>query len=61
MAERWGSSLMGAHLGDPTDTPEESIGCPISVQLIGRRLNEEYLLGVTRRVDEAVKASRGKL
>ena len=43
-----------------TDSPEQSIDCPVSVQLVGRRLNEEYLLGVTRVVDEANKAHSAK-
>ena len=30
------------------------VGCPVSVQLVGRRLNEEYLLGVTRECDRAL-------
>ncbi|KAJ5247189.1 hypothetical protein N7468_002172 [Penicillium chermesinum] len=30
---------------------------PVAVQLVGRRLNEEYLLGVTQKCDEALKMS----
>ncbi|KAL2856990.1 amidase signature domain-containing protein [Aspergillus pseudodeflectus] len=37
--------------------PESLIGAPVAVQLVGRRLNEEYLLGVTRVCDDAVGAS----
>ncbi|KIV77499.1 hypothetical protein PV11_09289 [Exophiala sideris] len=35
-------------------SPDAMIGCPVSVQLVGRRLNEEYLLGVTHRCNEAL-------
>jgi amidase len=36
---------------------ESLIGAPVAVQLVGRRLNEEYLLGVTRACDDALRAS----
>ncbi len=39
------------------DSPESMAGCPISVQLVGRRLNEEYLLEVTKMCDAAIKES----
>lgn len=35
--------------------PENLKGAPVGVQLVGRRLNEEYLLGVTRACDDALK------
>ncbi|KAL4922569.1 hypothetical protein BDW62DRAFT_171339 [Aspergillus aurantiobrunneus] len=34
-------------------------GAPVGVQIVGRRLQEEYLLQTARVCDEAVKASRG--
>lgn len=34
--------------------PETLKGAPVAVQLVGRRLNEEYLLGVTRACDDAL-------
>ncbi|KAJ5808994.1 hypothetical protein N7474_010263 [Penicillium riverlandense] len=36
-------------------SPEHMIGCPVAVQLVGRRLNEEYILGVTRACDAALR------
>lgn len=30
-------------------------GAPVSIQIVGRKLNEEYLLGVTRVCDDALK------
>ncbi|KAJ4164361.1 hypothetical protein LMH87_006038 [Akanthomyces muscarius] len=38
-------------------SPESMAGCPVSVQLVGRRLNEEYLLEVTKMCDAAIKES----
>lgn len=40
------------------DSPEKFAGAPAGVQLVGRRLNEEYLLGVTRACDNALKAAK---
>lgn len=37
--------------------PETLKGAPVAVQLVGRRLNEEYLLGVTRVCDDATASS----
>ncbi|KAJ0418961.1 amidase signature domain-containing protein [Aspergillus carlsbadensis] len=37
--------------------PESLLGAPVTVQLVGRRLNEEYLLGVTKACDDALRAS----
>ncbi|KAL7940887.1 putative Acetamidase [Trichoderma barbatum] len=36
--------------------PESMGECPVSVQLVGRRLNEEYLLATTRVCDDALRA-----
>ena len=36
---------------------ESVLGCPVGVQLVGRRLGEEYLLGVTKACHEALKAN----
>lgn len=41
-----------ARIWDEYD-PETLEGAPVAVQLVGRRLNEEYLLGVTRVCDDA--------
>lgn len=41
---------------DPcTDAVEDVIRCPVAFQLVGQRLNEEYLMGVTRKCDEALR------
>ncbi|KAL4869405.1 hypothetical protein BDV12DRAFT_185280 [Aspergillus spectabilis] len=37
-------------------SPDKLRGAPVAVQLVGRRLNEEYLLQVTRACDDALKA-----
>ena len=36
-------------------TIEEFVGVPLSVQVVGRRLEEEKVLAMMRVVDEAVK------
>ena len=36
---------------------ESLLGCPVGVQLVGRRLGEEYLLGVTKACHEALRAN----
>ncbi|KAF7560566.1 hypothetical protein G7046_g3586 [Stylonectria norvegica] len=38
-------------------SPESMVGCPVAVQLVGRRLHEEHLLEVTRVCDDALRAS----
>ncbi|KAI1619401.1 general amidase [Exophiala viscosa] len=37
-------------------SPEAVVGCPVSIQLVGRRLHEEYLLGVTKVCDGALRS-----
>ncbi|KAI5458321.1 putative Acetamidase [Mariannaea sp. PMI_226] len=37
-------------------SPENMEGCPVAVQLVGRRLHEEYLLEVTKACDNALKS-----
>lgn len=38
-----------------TDSPDDMAGSPVSVQIVGRRLSEEYLLGVTRVLQDALE------
>ncbi|KAL5360771.1 amidase signature domain-containing protein [Aspergillus floccosus] len=37
-------------------SPERLLDAPVAIQLVSRRLNEEYFLGVTRVCDDALKA-----
>ncbi|KAL5335172.1 amidase signature domain-containing protein [Aspergillus crustosus] len=39
-------------------SPDKLKGAPVVVQVVGRRLNEEYLLEMTRVCDDALKAGR---
>ncbi|KAG2418616.1 hypothetical protein HFD88_001717 [Aspergillus terreus] len=38
-------------------SPERLLDTPVAIQLVGRRLNEEYLLGLTRVCDDALEAA----
>jgi Asp-tRNA(Asn)/Glu-tRNA(Gln) amidotransferase A subunit family amidase len=44
-----------------TDTPELFPGTPVGLQLIGRTLEEEAVIGMTEIVDNALKKFRGDL
>lgn len=37
------------------DSPERMTGLPVSAQIVGRRLSEEYLLGVGKIIDDSLK------
>jgi amidase len=43
------------------DTPELFPGTPVGLQLIGRTLEEEAVIGMTEIVDNALKKFRGDL
>jgi hypothetical protein len=46
---------------ESTDTPELFPGTPVGLQLIGRTLEEEAVIGMTEVVDNALKKFRGDL
>jgi hypothetical protein len=42
------------------DTPEGMVACPVAVQVVGQRLHEEYLLGVTKSLQLCLEVSKTK-
>ena len=51
------SSINDVNETDSTDDPEESIGAPVGLQLVGMRLEEEKVLKLTEVVVAALKRS----
>lgn len=48
---------MRANADAVLDDPEESVGAPVGLQLVGLRLEEEKVLKLTEVVVDALKAS----